>query len=171
MSQVQLESNSENWGTPDVLFNQISAVWGPFDLDAAADEDNAKASWWYGSYLVAGERQFTDGLTLPWLGRVFCNPPFNRAKKLYVGPWVKKAVEEAENGNAELVVMLLPARTDTKWWQDLVMTKADEVYFVRGRVKFVQDGKTNSATFPSAIVIFKQGGNSRPVFDVWTQAP
>ena len=54
------------------------------------------------------------------------------------------------------VVMLLPARTDTKWFHDYIYGKA-EIRFVRGRLKF---GKSkNSAPFPSMIVIFR--GNTR----------
>jgi hypothetical protein len=53
------------------------------------------------------------------------------------------------------VVMLIPARTDTAWWHDYVV-KADEVRFLRGRVKFVKPGvKSDAAPFPSAIVVFR----------------
>ena len=49
------------------------------------------------------------------------------------------------------VVMLLPARTDTRWFHDYIYGKA-EVRFIRGRLKF--GGSKNSAPFPSMVVIF-----------------
>lgn len=79
---------------------------------------------------------------------VFCNPPYGRE----IGKWVEKAYRtNQEQGN--LVVMLLPARTDTKWFHEFIYQKA-EVRFVRGRLKF-GDSK-NSAPFPSMVVIYKK---------------
>jgi site-specific DNA-methyltransferase (adenine-specific) len=72
------------------------------------------------------------------------NPPYGRE----IGRWVKKAFEESLKG--AVVVCLLPARTDTVWWQEFV--KRGHVHFVRGRLKF-GDAK-NAAPFPSAIVTF-----------------
>lgn len=80
--------------------------------------------------------------------RVFCNPPYGRE----IGKWVEKAYREnQEHGN--LVVMLLPARTDTKWFHDFIYNVA-EIRFIRGRLKF-GDSK-NSAPFPSMVVIYRE---------------
>jgi site-specific DNA-methyltransferase (adenine-specific) len=79
---------------------------------------------------------------------VFLNPPYGRNLK----DWVRKGYEEGQKDNT-MVVMLIPARTDTQYWHDYVM-KADEIRFVRGRIKF-GDG-TNSAPFPSAVVVFRK---------------
>ena len=78
--------------------------------------------------------------------RVWCNPPYGRE----IGKWVEKAYNESLVGVT--VVMLLPARTDTKWFHDYIYGKA-EIRFVRGRLKF-GDSK-NSAPFPSMVVVFK----------------
>lgn len=83
--------------------------------------------------------------------RTFCNPPYGRV----IGDWVKKAYEESRNG---LVVMLLPARTDTKWFHEYIYGKA-EIRFLKGRLKF--GDSVNSAPFPSMIVVFKKGLNER----------
>ena len=77
-------------------------------------------------------------------GNVWCNPPYGRQ----IGEWVKKA---AESGAP--VVMLLPARTDTRWFHDYIYGKA-EIRFVRGRLKF--GDSRNSAPFPSMIAIFNR---------------
>ena len=78
---------------------------------------------------------------------VFCNPPYGRA----IAAWVKKCKEEAEKPGT-VVVALLPARTDTKWFHEYIYNKA-EIVFLRGRLKF-GDGK-NSAPFPSMLAIWK----------------
>jgi len=74
------------------------------------------------------------------------NPPYGRT----IGDWVYKAT--SANGT---VVCLLPARTDTSWWQAYV-PKASYVVFISGRLSFVQinTGKTGTAPFPSAFVVF-----------------
>lgn len=107
-----------------------------FELDVCATPENAKCRRFY--------TKEQDGLAQPWTGRVWCNPPYGRE----IGKWVKKAFETAAGGFA---VMLLPARTDTRWFHDYIYGKA-EVRFIRGRLKF-GDSK-NSAPFPSMVVIF-----------------
>ena len=87
-----------------------------------------------------------DGLTAEWGDRNFCNPPYGRQ----ITTWIKKGYEESLTG--KLVVFLLPSRTDTRWWHDFVM-KADEIRFIKGRLKF--SGHKNSAPFPSCIAIFR----------------
>lgn len=88
-----------------------------------------------------------DGLTSDWGGSNFVNPPYGRALPL----WVKKAFDEWKKGKT--VVMLIPSRTDTRWWHDYCM-QATEIRFIKGRLKF--DDQANSAPFPSAIIVFRQ---------------
>lgn len=79
--------------------------------------------------------------------RVFCNPPYGRK----IAAWVKKCHDEALKGT--LIVMLIPARTDTSYFHDYIYHKA-ELRFVRGRLKF-GDAK-QGAPFPSMVVIYNQ---------------
>lgn len=79
--------------------------------------------------------------------RVFCNPPYGKE----IADWVRKAYEEGHKENT-LVVMLIPARTDTRYFHDYIMHRA-EVRFVRGRLKF--GGSDTGAPFPSMLVIFR----------------
>lgn len=76
---------------------------------------------------------------------VFCNPPYNQLDK-----WAKKCYEEYLQGTT--VVMLVPARTDTRWFHDNIYHKA-ELRFIKGRLRF-NDGK-HPAPFPSMVVIFR----------------
>lgn len=65
---------------------------------------------------------------------------------------MRHSYEQIALGHAEIVVALIPSRTDTRWWHDYVML-ADEIRFIRGRLHF--DGHSQGAPFPSAIVIWR----------------
>lgn len=139
-TDVLLSSKKMDWATPQDFFNKLNAEF-QFTLDPCADDNNHKC-----------EKYFTeeqDGLKQDLSGeRVFCNPPYGRD----VPKWVKKCVDETTTGDCELAVMLLHARTDTRWFHDYIYHKADEVRFVKGRLKF--GGQTTSAPFPSMVVVF-----------------
>jgi len=137
MNAGMYSSKTAEWATPQAFFDKVNAEFR-FTLDACATQENAKCKYYFNST--------QNGLEQKWLGRVWCNPPYGRG----IGAWVKKGYESAQAG--ALVVMLVPARTDTAWWHDYVMR--GEIRFIRGRLKF-GDGK-NSAPFPSALVIFSQ---------------
>lgn len=135
---VMFSSKTGEWATPDDLFDALNREF-LFTLDAAADETNHKCQRYFD--------KATNGLTQNWGGEtVFCNPPYGRQ----IGKWVSKAFDEAKAG--ALVVMLIPARTDTAWFHDYILEKA-EVRFIRGRIKF--GGCKNSAPFPSMVVIYR----------------
>lgn len=126
-------SKSDEWSTPQDFFDTLDSEFH-FDLDVCALPENAKCPNYY--------TPEDNGLVQPWAGTIWCNPPYGRE----IGKWVEKA---ANSGTT--VVMLLPARTDTKWFHDWIYGKA-EVRFVRGRLKF--GGCPNAAPFPSMVVIF-----------------
>lgn len=79
--------------------------------------------------------------------RVFVNPPYGTE----ISKWVEKSYREGIKDNT-LVVMLIPARTDTKYFHDFILHRS-EIRFIKGRLKF-REGK-NSAPFPSMLVIFR----------------
>src|SRR5437016_2549507 len=94
-------STTSEWATPQAFFDRLHAEFG-FTLDVAAQEGNAKCP-----------RYFTpqdDGLAQPWEGVCWMNPPYGK----HIDQWVAKAYESAQAG--ALVVCLVPARTDTRWW-------------------------------------------------------
>lgn len=104
MMSVHFSSKSDDWSTPQELFDLLDARF-QFTLDPCASPDNAKCVLYY--------TPENDGLAASWYRhRVFMNPPYGRQ----IGAWVKKAYDEAQAG--ALVVCLLPARVDTKWWHD-----------------------------------------------------
>lgn len=139
---VMFSSASDMWETPKDFFKKLDQEFH-FNLDVCAVSENAKCAAYY--------TPEQDGLFQPWYGRCWCNPPYGRE----IIKWVKKASDSAKDGAT--VVMLLPARTDTKWFHEYILGKA-EIRFVRGRLKF--GNSKNSAPFPSMIVIFEGGEKS-----------
>lgn len=135
---VHFSSKTDMWSTPQDTFDALAAEFGPFDLDVCATPENAKCPRYY--------TREDDGLAQPWTGRCFMNPPYGRT----IGQWMRKAYEASQNGAT--VVCLVPARTDTAWFHSFV-TKASQVRFLKGRLKF--GGSANSAPFPSMIVVFR----------------
>ncbi len=139
MSAYMPQSLTDDWATPIELFKQLDAQHD-FDIDVAASLNNHLCDEWLG--LDHPDESKRDGLTADWNGHVWCNPPYGRGIK----DWVLKASQ-----HYDLVVMLLPARTDTKWFHEIVLPNAD-VEFIKGRLKF--GGGLSPAPFPSMIVRF-----------------
>lgn len=142
--------------TPIKFFNELDQEFH-FDLDPAATDKSAKCA-----------RYFTpadDGLTKDWGGcHVFCNPPSGKE----IGDWVKKGYEESQKPGT-IVVMLIPAKTDTSYFHDYILHgKASEIRFLRGRIRFTdEDGNARGAAMsPSAIVIWRSPDTTPNVRDM-----
>ncbi len=140
-TDVMFSSARDDWETPQDVFDRLDGEFH-FTLDPCADAYNHKCSKYY--------TKEQDGLIRSWRGEtVFCNPPYGRELKY----WVSKALSEA-NDQSTIVVMLIPARTDTLWFHNYIYQKPTvEVRFIKGRLRF--GGSKNSAPFPSMIVIFR----------------
>ena len=175
VDKALFSSASGEWETPRDLFERLSDEFRGFTLDPAAlpgqyTAERIRASGGFACYppdfpyyrVPFGWAR--DGLAQEWHGKVFLNPPYGRG----IGAWVKKAHDEVLVGNAELVVAVLPARTDTRWWQTYILRSVDawsqayeydadmsaaDVRFLPGRLKF--GGAENPAPFPSAIVVWR----------------
>jgi len=131
-----------DWETPQDFFDKLNEEFN-FTLDPCATPETAKCKKFY--------TKENDGLSYNWYGEtVFCNPPYGREIK----HWVKKCSFEGKRENTT-VVMLIPARPDTRYFHEYIYHKA-EIRFIKGRLKF---GKaTNSAPFPSMLCIFRKVG-------------
>ncbi|MEK6880721.1 MAG: DNA N-6-adenine-methyltransferase [Nanoarchaeota archaeon] len=138
MNKGLFTSKTGEWETPQWLFDQLNKKFR-FDIDVCATKKNAKCKKFY--------TKKDAGLKMGWYGNVWCNPPYGREIK----KWVEKAFLESHKG---IIVMLLPARTDTKWFHNWLYKKRNiEIIFIKGRLKF--GNSKNSAPFPSMIVIIK----------------
>lgn len=137
-------SNRMNWETPQELFDQLDAEFH-FTLDAASSATNHKCQKYYTVEDSAFDHEWGGGT-------VFCNPPYGKA----IAEWVRKCSAEASRKDT-LVVMLLPARTDTRWFQQFILNRA-EVRFLKGRLRFETNGIPGGpAPFPSMIVVMRTG--------------
>ncbi|MDY6936931.1 MAG: DNA N-6-adenine-methyltransferase [Cyanobacteriota bacterium] len=155
-------SGQNSWTTPAWVLDKLYDVFGCFDLDPCSPTATRKTA------PVKAKIYYTeadDGLSLPWHGHVFVNPPYGRTLK----DWVAKCHHEATTGNTQTIVALIPARTDTAYWHDYIANQA-AIVFLRGRLSFGNTGE--SAPFPSALIVW--GGETeklqalRSVFaDAW----
>jgi len=141
--KLMFSSKSNEWGTPQDFYDKLNRRF-KFTLDPCATHENHKCDKYYTIE--------DNGLFKSWKDEVvFVNPPYGD-----IGQWVKKAYEESTQNNA-IVVMLIPVRTDTKYWHDYVMKGASKIFFVKGRLKFTNSVSSqcfHPAPFPSVAVVF-----------------
>jgi phage N-6-adenine-methyltransferase len=138
ISNALYSCRTDEWPTPQSFFDELNAEFG-FTLDPCASEENTKCRTFF--------TKVQDGLKQDWkTHRVFCNPPYGKMMR----DWARKCYEASRCG--ALVVLLPPARTDTSWFHDWVHRKADEIRFVRGRLKFGE--AKQSAPFPSMVAVY-----------------
>lgn len=143
ISRTLYSSNTDLLETPQWFYENLDNEFH-FTLDACAIKENAKCE-----AFISPQQ---DALSQPWNGRVWCNPPYGRK----IGMWIQKAQKEIHtNQNCKIVVMLIHARTDTKWFHNFLYKKPNvELRFVEGRLKFC--GAANCAPFPSMIAILRR---------------
>lgn len=164
--------DQDRWRTPPALFAECSRRWGPFAVDAAAEQGANLAPNWFGpdhSHLVC-----RDAIARPsWGGPCWVNPPYSLCAEFLEG-----CVRNANAGH--VTVALVFARTDTAWWWRWVLGRkttpgglavgarttgicAAEIAWIFGRVRFIlPDGrelpsKGNSAPAPSVAIVYRPG--------------
>lgn len=129
MNRVVFSRKTDEWATPKEFFENLDREF-KFTLDPCP---------------LGAE---FDGLEIPWIGRVFVNPPYSKIK-----PFVARGAKAIEDGEADVVVYLVPSRTDTAWFHEFAYGRA-ELRFIRGRLKF--GGTKYNAPFPSMLMIFRR---------------
>jgi phage N-6-adenine-methyltransferase len=147
-SEGFFSSTKQEWTTPDGLFHKLQDEF-KFQVDLAADASNTKCEKYFD--------EAANGLLQQWLGTCWLNPPYGN-KKYKMVDWIKKAYASSQDGSCK-VVMLIPARTNTKWWHEYCMN-AQEIKFICGRPKF--GGAKHGLPWPLAIVVFgRHDGETR----------
>lgn len=157
---VHFSSESPEHYSPQHVIERVIACMGGIDLDPCSNSHDAPN--------VPAAAHFTpedDGLAQVWRGTVYMNPPYGRE----IDAWVEKLASEYHAGNVTEAIALVPARTDTQWWQRL---NEFHVCFVVGRLTFI--GNSDPAPFPSAVVYMgSEVGNFAAAFDdlgpIWHQ--
>jgi hypothetical protein len=125
--KVHFSSLKLDWQTPKAVYDELDREFN-FDFDPCPHNPTF------------------DGLSVSWGKSNFVNPPYGRK----IVKWIKKGYEEYLKG--KIVVFLIPSRTDTSYWHEYIM-KADEIRFIKGRLKF--GGSKQGAPFPSCVAIFR----------------
>lgn len=137
MRHAMFRSEDQTWQTPPEVWKAILSFEHrrKFDCDPCTTRRNIPAR---ASYTEAD-----DGLTKPWKGLAFCNPPYRHAAK-----WIEKA----SKSNAWVLV---PARTDTRYWQRHVFGGERRfVVFLEGRPKFIRNGERGETPMAMALIYF-----------------
>jgi hypothetical protein len=126
-SRVVFSSASDEWSTPEAVYSALDREF-QFDFDPCP----------LGTAMDGRAKLFCRW----WGKRAFVNPPYSDIRK-FLERWHEP----------ELAVYLLPARTDTVWFHEIVLPNAQEIRFIRGRLKF--GNAENGAPFPSMIIVFR----------------
>lgn len=146
-----MSSNSDEWGTPQSTFEYLHKIF-KFNLDCCASELNHKLDNYYSLE--------DNALEQDWNGVVWCNPPYSKGLQT---KFIDKAIKEttSDKSKCQTVVMLIPARTDTRNFERIVCY-ANQIIFIKGRISFLKgDGsKSQSSPFPSMIVILSKDCNT-----------
>jgi len=148
-NDLMFSSKSDEWATPVDLFDKLDYEFD-FEIDLAATGENTKCESFYSKESNSLEQDWGGTFDRGWI-----NPPYSRG---LCAQFIAKAAEERRKGF--LTVMLLPARTDTKAFHTHIYDASTwrprdgiEIRLLPGRLKF--GGSTNSAPFPSMIVVFR----------------
>ena len=113
MTKYNYDYKLNNYLSPPELVELALKIKGVecFALDTCCSKKNIPAL----KYFIDGKK---DGLNEPWKELNWCNPPFDKAAF-----WIRKAYEEQQKGNE--TVMLIPVRTETKYWHDYILFNND----------------------------------------------
>ena len=144
----QKEDRDSRFTPPDFMDN-IYKAFGEIDLDPCAHKLSP----------VLARRKILaskggDGLSQTWSGRLaFVNPPYSCALQ-----WLRRAHEQWSAGHVDTVVCLVPVRTDSAFFHEVLSLDAD-IFFLKGRVKFLKPDGTAQQT-PFSLMVLTLGANA-----------
>tara|TARA_R110000744_G_C18921429_1_gene511893 strand:+ start:44 stop:493 length:450 start_codon:yes stop_codon:yes gene_type:complete len=139
--EIQGTRESDHYATPKEFYNRLNKEF-IFDYDPCP------------------LRSSVDGLLTEWKGNIYVNPPYSN-----IEPFIYKGINEIKNGNAKKIIYLIPIRSDTKYWHNLIMPYANEIRFIKGRLNF-NDSKS-PAPFPCVIVVFNEDLKGEKIFKTY----
>jgi phage N-6-adenine-methyltransferase len=135
----------QRWATPRELIEAIERRVGSLYLDVCAESHTAKAPRWYGPGSTVAE----NGLWAPWERNAWCNPPYGE-----IEPWAAQAIEQARENATLRVLLLVPPRTDQRWWHYLLnQPELAHCCALRPRVAFDAPAESVHARAPSFPVV------------------
>jgi len=147
------QKDNTEWETDKDFFKLLNKKFN-FTLDCCATSKNKKCKRYY--------TKRDNALIKDWKGRVFMNPPYGRNISL----WIRKAYLEVKNGNADVVVCIIPVRTDSQWFYKY--SRFAQIIFLAGRLRFGIGGKfRGTSPFGSILLIFRKGWKGKGIFRSW----
>lgn len=144
-----ISSDTDEWATPPDFVRPLADAVNGFTLDPCSGAENSPIA----------ANQYTiqdDGLTQPWYGDVWCNPPYSDMED-----WTDKVIEESTRGETDVILYLCKGDSSTDWWHAAV-EEATAVAMIDSRLSFGDD--EDSAPFCSHVFIF--GDPSEDVYNV-----
>jgi hypothetical protein len=137
----------DSWSTPDGIIERVKAVFGgSIDLDPATNEAAQQRIGALDHYTAA-----RDGLTVPWYGQVWLNPPYSHP---LVEQFTSKLLAEIDAGNVTEALLLVNAATSAKWQQAL-FRPGNVFCLVRGRIEFVdEDNEPGTSPRHSQLILY-----------------
>lgn len=137
LQKAMVSSKSNEWATPQDLFDKLNAEFS-FQLDVAATKENKKCDKFYSLE--------DSGLGHDWEDSNWMNPPYGG----HTGDWIQKAYEQSLLGKT--TVCLIVSSTDRSYWHEYIFPYASQIRYIRGRLHF--NNSKSSAPFASAIIVF-----------------
>lgn len=148
---VTNNSGCNEWYTPQRYIDLAREVLGEIDLDPAScafANETVKARLFYS--------EDDDGLTKPWHGRVWMNPPYSAD---LVSKFADKFVDEYNDGNVTEGIVLVNNATETAWFAGMV-NAATAVCFPRGRIRYQSPNRESLAPLQGqAFLYFGENGD------------
>lgn len=145
MSKYNFGFKENDYKTPKVLYQKALDHWNidKFDLDTCCTDENIPAISYF-------KNKIKDGLKEEWryYSYCWCNPPYNECKK-----WIEKAYKE-NLLNHNFIVMLIPVRTETKYWHDYILNNPRvHIEWLRKGYKFLNRDNEEMGIFKNALAL------------------
>ena len=140
--KYNFEFKENDYKTPPVLYQKALDRWGveEFILDTCCTDRNIPAQIYYRGGDI-------DGLDVLWTDYSWCNPPYNECKK-----WIEKAYKENLQGCR--IAMLIPVRTETKYWHDYILYNPRvTIEWLRKGYKFLNKDNEEMGVFKNALAL------------------
>lgn len=136
--QQFISSDTDEWATPPQFVRPLADAVGGFDLDPASGAEQSP---------IADETytEADDGLTQPWFGTVWVNPPYSE-----MAAWTRKAINESNRSATDTIIYLCKGDSSADWWQRAVR-ESSAVAMIDHRLSF---GDGGDAPFPSHVFVF-----------------
>lgn len=161
-------NDRQRWATPAAFVRGVSRMLArAVDLDVCAEAHTAKAPRWFGPGSEIAEDAFDAP---PWWQHLYSpggvswdNPPFCN-----IGPFVVRHLSEIERTRSARALVLVPPRTDTRWWAALANHRQAGLHAITGRVRFEPPNGVKPSSPPGGVVLWTIGlrGELPPVLDL-----